>query len=788
MNNRDQQYRDIVKQLVQCLSSSGIGHSGNAIAIIGLFIVLSKKGQLINYIGEYRYIYSTRIWLDSSNYIRLQDVCALGCMSSIKCLVLDVTHIMHAIHNLDHAKLFDEIIAYYNVEEAREIGIFSQPQELTHLITYLLNDTGAKNVYNPFAGIASYQFNNKSVRFVSQEINYVVWIVGQIRFLLNDIDAEYTCDDSLEHWLGDSQIFDAVVATPPFGMRLDNNQRSKTNFNVNFNHKDIDPLFIDKALKSVRCNGLVISVVAPNFLSSGGDLMRFREFLVMGKYIQKVILLPRNIFHTTPIYTAIILLSRSQNDHVLFVDASQCAIEDKRINILDSEQVIQAIESEDSKIVRKVLVEEIAAQSYDLTPKRYFLEKERVPEGYKLISLQSVAQLINGINCVNNDVNGHYVSVGELSSDALYFSLNIEDLPYGKIKAHFKRITTPVLLLSMIRSLKPSYVEASEEQPIYISPGIMALSIDLTLIEISFLAYELSLKSEILHKRTIFLNFRRRDILTLNVAVPSRSTQKEIIRSLVIADKNAKIKEQNLGEIIEMKKQELFGLISHRKHRINPYFSGIQDGISLLKDKFKEHGSLTLDHKVGKSSNIGRVLDNIEKSLCEMKEIFRDLTSELIVGEKTKFNLIDFLNSYNYIVKNTNLTLRFEKQNDGSIVDSDRQIEFSKSSLKELLDIILENAERHAFVGRTTGNIDIRYGEDRDGIYIQILNDGVPLGDNFNEELSFVEGYKYGDSGNTGKGLFRAKQICTELGASISWFNDSSNIFPTGLLIFIKDE
>ena len=102
------------------------------------------------------------------------------------------------------------------------------------------------------------------------------------------------------------------------------------------------------------------------------------------------------------------------------------------------------------------------------------------------------------------------------------------------------------------------------------------------------------------------------------------------------------------------------------------------------------------------------------------------------------------------------------------------------------MDIVIENAERHAFIGRCQGRIDIQYGEDGDGIYIQILNDGIRLDKDFNEELSFSEGYRYGENGNTGKGLFRAKQICIALGADISWVNDDTSVFATGILISIK--
>ena len=116
-----------------------------------------------------------------------------------------------------------------------------------------------------------------------------------------------------------------------------------------------------------------------------------------------------------------------------------------------------------------------------------------------------------------------------------------------------------------------------------------------------------------------------------------------------------------------------------------------------------------------------------------MKDLFKNLTSELVVGKSKPFDFIDFIQSYKYVGKNPNLNLVLEAKNDGSITDLEREIVSSESSLKELMDIVIENAERHAFIGRKQGCVDIQYGKDGDGIYIQILNDGTRLDKDFNE-------------------------------------------------------
>lgn len=786
---REKEYRNIAMHLIQSLYMSG----SNVIATLGFFIALSKKGRLFDYmdIAKFDYIYNETIQLDHDTTIGLYDVCGMVPLNST---VLTIVRVMDSIHDIDHARLFEEVIAIYASQEERKRDVFFQPNELTHLVSSILKENNAKYVYNPFAGVGSYQLDNKDVCYTSQELNHDTWIIGKLRMFMNDIYYDYTCEDSILKWAGENRKFDAVVATPPFKMLLSKEQESVLYWeDLGFRHKTVETLYFSRAITSIKEDGVVIGVVPSSFLSDTTYAARgFRQYFIENGLVREMIQLPANIFNATAISTAIVVLSKSSQNQIRFIDASECYTKRGKGNILDWEQIVEQRKHRNSENIRLVNNVDVSAQGYDLTPSRYFEIADTIHEGYEAIPLKDLTSIHTGDR--HDSSEGHFVNIGDLSSDGLYSTVEIANLPFGELKSNFRRITSPVLLISKVRFLKPTYIEASPTNPIYISPNIIALSVDSTKVYIPYLAYELSLKSGRLHKGAVIPNFQRKDILNLKIAIPSLSSQGEvlsqeraIIESLTLADKNAKIKEHGLEEIIKMREQELFRLISLRKHRINPYFSGMQDNLVLLRDEFKTSGAITLNHKITPNYTVEELLNNFERQIADVKNLFKDLTSQLDIGKSKPFPFINFIQSYKYIGKNPNLNLVVEIRSDGSITDLEREIVSSESSLKELIDIVIENAERHAFIGRTHGSVDIRYGEDGDGIYIQILNDGIRLDKDFNEELSFSEGYKYGKSGNTGKGLFRAKQICIALGADISWITDDTSVFATGILISIKN-
>ncbi len=789
IENRDKFYEQVAWDLFNTLSSYGMGNDPRVTSVIGFFIVLCKNNSLC--INDYTYVSNSMnslcIELDSDTNIKLEDICNVKLSNNA---IQRIIHIIKSVDDNSLVDLFENVISIQFTSSFN--GQYSQPKELTYLVNQLIIKAGAHTIYNPFAGIASYQIGNKSAQFISQELDRNTWIVGKIRLHLYGIQSKYTNEDSLVNWCGNKYSLDAIVATPPFAGSLSNEQKSTLYWDRTLNHTDIGSMFIDKAINSISNGGIVISVVPIGFLFRGGSTSKLRRFLIENRYLETVIALPHGTFKPyAGVSTAILVLSKKENNYVKFIDATSLCSQTKRANKLDADKILSVIDGADEKYVRIVSNTEIETNDYNIDHNRYFIEEEIVPEGYKKVKLSEVSSIIP--NCKPTSLKGRIVNISDLSNNSLDCIKKVEDIVVGEVKPNqFRLIEEPVLLLSMVRTLKPTYIESSPDTPIYVSQNILALRVNPLAINIPYLAFELASKSDSLQRGAVIPRFYRKEILDIGVYIPDLPTQEEIlskekleIEKAQYANKEAMVRELGLTAVIEAQKQELFTLISHRKHRINPYFSGMQDNLAMLKDEFNECGSVSLDHKISPNYTVAELLDNFEKQLYDVKELFKNLTSEFVVGAKSTFNIVEFINSYSYVSKNPNLHLNIIVRGDDSIEEQDREVFSSASSIKELMDIVIENAERHAFSGRERGDIEIGYGEDGDGVYIQILNDGNPLDENFNEELSFSEGYTHGSTGNTGKGLFRAKQICLGIGANISWVNDSSSLFATGILISI---
>lgn len=256
--NVDQQYKEVAWKFVN--HCRGRYEFSEFTRIIGFYIALIKTGKLTSNTCL-DYIYEQRLKLDHVNTITItiNDVChTLPQEYTIRQICEFVSKLP------DLVTFFETIISMNALQAGRFQGEFIQPNEVTHLVTSLIENREINYVYNPFAGIASYQMDNKSVRYYSQELNYHTWLIGKIRLLLNDVDSDsYVCEDSIEKW---QRIkFDAVISTPPFGGKIDQNRYYYTN-GQNYTHREYESFYIDYALNSITLNGIVASVVSPGIL------------------------------------------------------------------------------------------------------------------------------------------------------------------------------------------------------------------------------------------------------------------------------------------------------------------------------------------------------------------------------------------------------------------------------------------------------------------------------------------------------------------------------------------
>ena len=463
--NMDQQYKDVAWRLFNLCR----GHytAFNFIGVLGFYIALVKQGRY-DFSYDDNLDENIQVELDTVNRIRIKDVSNTPIRPEL------MREIIHTITYIDdYAKLFELIILEQTSPAGRFEGVFIQPKEITHFITSFIKERKIQSAYNPFAGIASYQIDNRDTRFYSQEINHEAWIIGKIRLLLNDIDStNYVCEDSTENW---QRIkFDAVISTPPFGVRINNNRYYYTN-GQHYAHKEYDSFYIDYALNSITSNGIVVSVVPLGFLFKSGSLAQeFRQHILNSGYVQKVILLPDNIFYNTAIKCAVVILTKNQNNGVVMVDGSTFFEKAGRQNVLKNEELLEAIENFDSRCVKHISNEEIAANDFNLNPAIYVntvSDVIEVPDGFELKKLRDVISAYKGDKVEN--LNARFVRGKDLADGRFSFDKTFEDLQIESISQRCTLLGKDLLLVLKIGNLKPTYFHHLSNIDVCCNPNVL---------------------------------------------------------------------------------------------------------------------------------------------------------------------------------------------------------------------------------------------------------------------------------------------------------------------------
>lgn len=116
-------------------------------------------------------------------------------------------------------------------------------------------------------------------------------------------------------------------------------------------------------------------------------------------------------------------------------------------------------------------------------------------------------------------------------------------------------------------------------------------------------------------------------------------------------------------------------------------------------------------------------------------------------------------------------------------------ISFNKDNLKEIIDLVIENAERHGFIREQELTnevvINVAYFPDSEYILLSIKNNGLPMLDDFNEEHFFANGIISGQSGNTGIGGFRIKEIIDKFKGKVHLVNNTQSEYPVEIQLYL---
>ena len=661
--------------------------------------------------------------------------------------------------------LFDDLIDLFTTNAGR-YGEGIQMLELTKFIASICKYDGKGVLYNPFAGSASYGTEIAGDgEYFGQELNNSTWAIGVMRLLAHGREAfNYNCQDSIKEWgrynefkSDSNQLFDCIIATPPFGLRINSQDYYPNSYNR------VEDFLVSQCLKSLTPNGTAITVLPQGATLWGAQSQQLRRQYVLDDKLDTVILLPAGAFCYSSIPAVILMFSNNKENpgNVRMVNGSEFIIPATRRNKINYDGLLDAINKTDPTFVKMVSIAEISNNDFNILPSIYFKVEEEISEGFVKYKLSDIASIHNGIRCTQNDTTGRVIKVQMLSDDPFHNTLDYDSIPVEGISNQYRKITTEVLLISKIRNLKPTLVHASEEDPIYINSNILALQITSPAINVNCLIYALSQITD-LQVGAFIPNITVSSLRNMEIVIPETlSAQEAYFRSAAYSFKMAQVKEYGLEELISKQKEDFVNIIRQRKHDIGNLLKSANDSLKNLvaylenKGVFTDYIDKDLDWKVS---------DCAQNLLDKFKSVY-DIVDQLDDDEEyDKPIVIDLIPTIQELASRRHRTFKINFHDEISMLDDEEMddenkhayIQFGKSNLDRVFNNIIGNAEQHGFTDtfRTDYVVDINLSYDvKTNCYvIQFQNNGKPVPEGMDTRRYGVSGGKAGLTAGKGRG------------------------------------
>ena len=293
------------------------------------------------------------------------------------------------------------LISRFASDAGKKAGEFYTPAAVSRLLAKLAAPKPGDTICDPACGSGSLliraaeQVGSDNFALYGQEVNGATWALARMNMFLHAKDAARIewCDTLNNPTLieGDHLMrFDVVVANPPFSLDkwgaegADTDQFKRYWRGVPPKSKG-DYAFITHMVEiAKRQSGRVAVIVPHGVLFRSGAEGTIRKALIEENLLDAVIGLPANLFTTTGIPVAILILDRSREQgganearrDVLFIDASKEFTPGKTQNVMEERHLAKVLETyasraETPKYSHCASPEEIAENDFNLNIPRY---------------------------------------------------------------------------------------------------------------------------------------------------------------------------------------------------------------------------------------------------------------------------------------------------------------------------------------------------------------------------------------------------------------------------------
>ncbi len=692
-------------------------------------------------------------------------------------------------------RLFDDLLEYIVSYEGKANSEYTQPYELTRFVAQLSDYDGKGVLYNPYAGSATYctELVRKGGRFVAQEKVLSVWGIGVLRLLAHHMDpSTYFCEDSVNSWRGlssfaeNAEAFDCIIATPPFGLRVNHGQYAWVYGDLS----SVEELFIRESLPSMTSTGVALGVFLQGIAFRAGKSQEQRKSYVDTDRLDTVVALPAGAFGYTSVPTIILKFSNCKENPGIVRMVNGVSFSEKgkgRPHILYDE-LMAAILQSDERFVKTVSIAQIQENGYNILPSRYFEKELVIPEGFELKTLSDLVDDVSGERCVSEEGRGKVITVGTLSDSPFDYMLDVEALTNEPLSRNMRKISSPVLLVSKIRALKPTFVQASMDTPVFVNPNVVAFRIrEPEKVFVPSLVLALSKVTD-RYAGSVIPSMSITSIRDIKVLLPKDySVQEAFYYNAERERKEARIREFGLGEIIKAQKTEYISVIRRRKHDLDNMLGDIRNSLYAISGYLTNKGcdSDLIDEDLDLS--VSQLFDHLQNSFNSLSDVIKHLDDEEVYAEPEVIDLIPRLKAL-AAESHRKYTIRYSE--DGyalcDVVQDDDDyhayVKFGSVNLDRVFFNIIQNAEKHGFIdpSRTDYMVDIELSHDFDSgcFVIRFKNNGKPLPLGMNTRRYGTKAETAGATAGNGEGGAIVKSTVEHYGGTIELINRPDELFP----------
>lgn len=668
----------------------------------------------------------------------------------------------------------------------RTFGQFIAPENFATLVdAFLPSET--KSIYNPFGGMM--RFATDMERYESMdagELNKDVWTLGMLR-----LELSYNAEKvnfkiaNVDSWT--PNLYDAIVAMPPLAGNIC--MHSPSPLSVEPKREDIELVVPSRFAESTTANGCCITFVAPSIMWGTGDKSCFREWATKNKYIDTIILLPKNLLENTNISVVCLVLRKNSlhMDGIRMIDASECFINHRYKNNLSIGQIMEAYHQDKEKVSATVSFEQIADNDYSWNIADYLGQTEiECPEGYTVSRIEDLITFPD-VKRSTDIHSGKVVQVSDLSDDWTHPYVDVDSIEHKDFRRGCAMVTQDAVLLSTIRSLKPSIVKASEDNPVFVNQNVLVV-IPNKNIDAEYLCMALA-KTELQGVGIAAPHISKTRLLRQQIAYPSVEQQRSTYKEARSAAMREQVKSLHLEEVFEEMKSEYMNEIRSRKHDMKPHLRQLASACDNL-DYYITHKDRFSDKEF---------MDGMKEEVANQKVAIESLATLLkIFSREERFGNPEVINIDRYLSENYtdgenytvdhdtdydalkdygldvpewsfNLDLLKGKIGLGFKVSKDDEyaeganIKIAKDDLQRLCDNIINNAIQHGFTDPERSDYSIwsylTIDKERNMFQIDFTNNGTPLPKGLDKLRYGLRGEKAGVTGGTGEGGYIVKSI-----------------------------